>query len=385
MSDELQKYLQKTYGITNSKTGEKVKKFKRKVERNGNFSLVDDDVVHPQQKKKQSSKKTDDETPKKLLASHGWTSCPLGGLGSSDVSNSLAERVPEHLFQERKERNSLPSLDDDGDLEVSLKAASHVVDEDGDIDLSALRGTHKSNTSQPRSDLQSTAQTVGTQSSAKELKVGLQSAEEVRYQTKRELDEQRKRMVAAASEETGKDASTVYRDKRGKRLESYEQFVQSRKKKDFTVNKPEYTWGAGIVQKQQKDAEIGRLEKERSRPFAIYKDDEELNEIQKSQVRWGDPMLSILSVKKKSQSEQPSLGGNHTANTQQEKKMTFNRSIRKDRYQGPPPPPNRFNIEPGAHWDGIDRSNGFEKKIFEQQANRVAMEELSYKMSVEDM
>ena len=47
--------------------------------------------------------------------------------------------------------------------------------------------------------------------------------------------------------------------------------------------------------------------------------------------------------------------------------------------------PNRFGIQPGYRWDGVDRSNGYEKAWFARVNKSKATAEESYKWSVEDM
>lgn len=125
-------------------------------------------------------------------------------------------------------------------------------------------------------------------------------------------------------------------------------------------------WGKGLAQQEQQDQKLAEHLHEMAKPFSRYEDDEDLERHLKDQEREGDPMLNYM--RKKKQKKNP----DGTAN-----------SVPK--YSGPEPPPNRYGIRPGYRWDGVDRSNGFEKKLVDLKNNRKATEEIAYKWSVEDL
>ncbi|CAF1084346.1 unnamed protein product [Adineta ricciae] len=129
-------------------------------------------------------------------------------------------------------------------------------------------------------------------------------------------------------------------------------------------------WGRGLAQVRQTEDAVKDYLEQADKPLARYRDDESLDKLLKDREREDDPMLKYLT-KKGPDTNDRSTGGNAAPP--------------KPRYRGPDPQKNRFDIWPGYRWDGVDRSNGYEKKLFESIANRHAKAQEAYLWSVEDM
>ncbi|XP_070621849.1 BUD13 homolog [Erythrolamprus reginae] len=198
-------------------------------------------------------------------------------------------------------------------------------------------------------------------------KAGLVSADLLRR-------EQQERKKAGSSnhskhlEDESRHAKTVFRDELGRKRDLKQERLEQRKRAEETSERDQqYTkWGKGLAQSRQQQQNVEDAVKEMQKPLARYIDDEDLDQMLREQEREGDPMASFMRKKKAAAKE-----GKGTKE--------------KPKYSGPAPPLNRFNIWPGYRWDGVDRSNGFEKKRFARIASKKATQELAYKWSVEDM
>ncbi|XP_015251704.1 PREDICTED: BUD13 homolog [Cyprinodon variegatus] len=194
------------------------------------------------------------------------------------------------------------------------------------------------------------------------VKAGLVSTDVL----KKEKEENRRREKSNQPlEDDSRNAQTVFRDKSGKKRDlDSEREEQKRKAGEKAAKDEKYAqWGKGLAQGQMQQQKLDDALHEAQKPLARHYDDEDLDRMLREQEREGDPMAAMLRRKKE-------------RNTKTQVKP---------RYQGPPPPPNRFNIQPGYRWDGVDRSNGFEQKRYTRIADKKAVQEAAYKWSVEDM
>ncbi|GJE99584.1 Pre-mRNA-splicing factor of RES complex-domain-containing protein [Phanerochaete sordida] len=190
------------------------------------------------------------------------------------------------------------------------------------------------------------------------FKGGLLSGAEL----KKRLAKQAAPKAPLTQEEIAAAQETVYRDATGRKVDLAAERAEAARKKREAEEKEakKMEWGKGLVQREEAERKKKELEAMRSTTFVRTIDDKTLNEELKQEERWNDPAAAFLTKKKSKGPKRPE-------------------------YTGPPPPPNRFGIRPGYRWDGVDRSNGFEKKLFQKQNERKRRGAESYEYSVDDM
>lgn len=235
-----------------------------------------------------------------------------------------------------------------------------------------------------RDDLSPPRRNQQDQVAAKEGKAaraGLFSANEIKQELDKKKKEELSRFAAMDPSVSGRGAEPVFRDKEGKRI-SKEEKLKSKEPEEKPKEK-KLEWGKGLAQQRGIEALARELELEKNKPFARTRDDPELDAMLKERVRWGDPMAHLVK-RKHSEPVLEDFGENEKM---KESGFIVPQTIPQHSWikRGLDFPPNRYGIQPGRHWDGVDRSNGYEKEFFKRQNEKRATESEAYLWSVSDM
>ncbi|KAF5758157.1 hypothetical protein HanRHA438_Chr16g0738641 [Helianthus annuus] len=213
-------------------------------------------------------------------------------------------------------------------------------------------------------------------------KTGLVSGKDIKEEITKAKKEDWLRFQKMDPSISGRNAEGIRRDKKtGARLTKEQ--IEALQKKDEKPKEIKLEWGKGLAQKREAEARQKELELEKAKPFARTRDDHDLNDIQKNAIRWGDPMAHLVK-KKQSEVFLPDIGDNEKM---KESGFIVPQQIPNHSWlkRGLDAAPNRYGIKPGRHWDGVDRSNGFEKQMFNRQNEKQAKEREAYLWSVADM
>ncbi|KAK4193896.1 Pre-mRNA-splicing factor of RES complex-domain-containing protein [Podospora australis] len=205
-------------------------------------------------------------------------------------------------------------------------------------------------------------------------RAGLQRASDITAQLKirqqQEAAELAELQAARASRaHASDDEEVILRDATGRRIDISMRRAEARRQALLAQQAEEEK---KLLLKGEKQQELSRQKREELEnaalmPLARGKDDKELNELQKEQERWNDPMAQFLE------------GPSQATGTGKKKKGYGKRPV----YVGAAPP-NRYGIKPGYRWDGVDRGNGFEAERFKALNRRERNKGLEYAWQMDE-
>ena len=216
---------------------------------------------------------------------------------------------------------------------------------------------------------------------ATENKTGLVSASEIVKEAELRRKEQEERIEKMSAEKSGKNAKTLVRDKTTGRLLTQEEIEERTKGAQETKKEREKpVWGGGLKQQQIENEKAEELRKASEAPFARSEVDATWNSEKMNEVRYGDPMAKKAHERQQKELEKQQkklnvmqgvdkkLAKKHGFKVPQEipKHSWRNKAVAVER--------NRYGIEPGRHWDGVDRGTGFEKKWLQKSELRKHLE-----------
>ena len=205
----------------------------------------------------------------------------------------------------------------------------------------------------------------------------------------READEKREaakaRVAAMSAETSGRDARTLFRDKATGALIDAEELARRRELANARSERARPVWAGGVAQEREARERREALEEEANAPFARSEIDARADAAMRAASRFGDPMAHLARKRLTASLDDIASPRDVVAGVDADALRKSGFSVPRDvpahswRRRGVGAPPNRFSIEPGRHWDGVDRGTGFEQEMFKALNDRSAKRQADWK------
>jgi pre-mRNA-splicing factor CWC26 len=205
-------------------------------------------------------------------------------------------------------------------------------------------------------------------------------------------------IAEVSREEMEAAQETIYRDPSGRKIDTKAERAEAarrkREKEEKEAQKME--WGKGLVQREDQEKRRLELEKQKTRGFARYADDKDLNEELKAQDRWNDPAVAFLTVSTGFLGrliiflsfrfrKRPRRDHGNQSIVDLRLHQTVLGSSQDTDGMASVRIKTKLCVPDGADEFSTDRSNGFEKKFFQKSNERSRNKQESYQWRSEDM
>lgn len=364
----------------------------------GTLLIADDDdglLLSNQQRRAQDD---DDDSP--MVYEGNVRSAEFRKKKSSAWTAVVDEDTPAQQQQQQQQHAPTNSRanergdDDDDEADRIFAAAAHESDaRKAEIEMEdapAVVDTANQNQNQDSAPKMSSGVKAGLQTAADTA--ALIRAEQAREDEERRRSRKKKARQkddsADADADTDPTQATIYRDATGRRIDISlrRQELRLAELAKIAAEKKESENAMGEVQLQARQQAREELENAKFLTLGRSAEDEELNERQREELRWDDPMAGYIAERQaeREQVEEARDPGRRRKGGDEEAGAGGGGGRVKQRVYLGAAPPNRYGIRPGWRWDGVDRGNGFEKDWFQARGKKSRMEDLSYQWQMDE-